>query len=137
MAKVKIDKLGSARRFGARYGTKPKYKFAKIEKEQRKRHKCPYCNAVQVRRIVMGIWKCNKCETKFTGKAYTISKKSVFVESEREVEEPLESKDVADEKIDKELEKENKKILTKDVVVKEKPEWERSTDSDVKVKEES
>ena len=74
MAKQKIEKLGSAKRFGARYGTKPKYEFAKIEKEQRKRHKCPYCNAVAVKRIAMGIWHCRKCDAKFTGKAYTIAK---------------------------------------------------------------
>ena len=38
----KIDKLGSAKRFGARYGTKTKHKFAKIEALQRKKYKCPY-----------------------------------------------------------------------------------------------
>ena len=74
MAKLKIEKLGSAKRFGARYGTKPKYEFAKIEKEQRKRHKCPYCNFVAVKRVAMGIWQCRKCGVKFTGRAYTIEK---------------------------------------------------------------
>jgi large subunit ribosomal protein L37Ae len=73
MAKL-IDKLGSAKRFGARYGSKPKHKYAKIEKEQRKKHKCPYCNYVKVKRIALGIWHCRNCDAKFTGKAYTISK---------------------------------------------------------------
>jgi len=76
-------KLGSAKRFGARYGAKPKHKFAKIEKEQRKKHKCPYCNYVKVKRLAVGIWHCRKCNSKFTGKAYSISK-PIFEEVEVE-----------------------------------------------------
>lgn len=86
MAK-KIEKLGSAKRFGARYGTKPKYQFAKIEKEQRKKHKCPYCNAIAVKRVAMGIWNCRKCDSTFTGKAYTIMKP---VAVEEKIEAPQE-----------------------------------------------
>ena len=59
------------KRFGARYGRKPKVKFAKIEAQQRAKHKCDYCNKNAVRRISVGIWHCLKCDTKFTGKAYT------------------------------------------------------------------
>ncbi|MBW2976971.1 50S ribosomal protein L37ae [Candidatus Woesearchaeota archaeon] len=69
---VKVEKLGSAKRFGARYGSKPKHEFAKIEKEQRKRHKCPYCHNFKVKRVAFGIWQCKKCNSKFTGKAYSI-----------------------------------------------------------------
>jgi len=60
------------KRFGARYGRKTKTKFAKIEKQQRAKHKCPYCNKEGVRRVAMGIWNCTKCEAKFAGKAYTL-----------------------------------------------------------------
>jgi len=70
---AQIDKLGSAKRFGARYGKKPKQLFAKIEKLQRSRHKCPYCHYKKVRRIAYGIWHCTKCNSKFTGRAYTVS----------------------------------------------------------------
>ncbi len=70
----KVEKLGSAKRFAARYGSKPKHKFAKIEKEQRKKHKCPYCNNIKVKRVAVGIWHCRKCNAKFTGKAYSVSK---------------------------------------------------------------
>ena len=92
MVKLKIEKLGSAKRFGARYGRKPKYEFAKIEKEQRKRHKCPYCNNVAVKRIAMGIWHCRKCDAKFTGKAYTVAKPILAAEAvpEEKEEEILE-----------------------------------------------
>ena len=60
------------KRFGPRYGRKPKKKFAQIEAQQRAKHKCPYCNKTSVKRVAMGIWNCAKCDTKFTGKAYTL-----------------------------------------------------------------
>jgi large subunit ribosomal protein L37Ae len=97
----KVDKLGSAKRFGARYGSKTKHKFAKIEKEQRKKHKCPYCSAVKVKRVSMGIWHCKRCNAKFTGKAYTISKALIFEkepkveENEELIEKEIEQKEVA------------------------------------------
>ena len=86
----KIEKLGSAKRFGARYGTKTKHKFAKIEKEQRKKHKCPYCNNFKVKRVSFGIWHCRKCNSKFTGKAYSVSKTSILEETQK-VESPEEA----------------------------------------------
>jgi large subunit ribosomal protein L37Ae len=60
------------KRFGARYGRKPKVKFANIEILQRVKQKCPYCSRTDVKRVAYGIWKCRKCETKFAGKAYTV-----------------------------------------------------------------
>jgi len=80
----KIDKLGPAKRFGSRYGSKPKHKYAKIEKEQRKKHKCPYCNNIAVKRVAVGIWHCRKCNSKFTGKAYSITKTISFEEPKEE-----------------------------------------------------
>ena len=90
--------LGSVKRFGARYGRKLKVKFSKIETEQRKLHKCPYCNKVAVKRIAVGIWNCKKCKAKFTGKAYSVSKKIITKEAkvmeqpqiEQEMEENVE-----------------------------------------------
>ncbi|MEE9525985.1 MAG: 50S ribosomal protein L37ae [Candidatus Woesearchaeota archaeon] len=70
-------KLGSVKRFGARYGRRVKHKLAEIEAVQRGKHTCPYCRAKKVKRIAVGIWECKKCESKFTGKAYTIRKKSI------------------------------------------------------------
>ena len=90
-----VEKLGSAKRFGARYGFKPKHKFAKIEKEQRKKHKCPYCNAVKVKRLVMGIWHCRNCNVKFTGKAYTIAKQVIS----KEIAETEKKSEMAEEEI--------------------------------------
>ncbi|MBS3107080.1 50S ribosomal protein L37ae [Candidatus Woesearchaeota archaeon] len=64
--------LKSIKRFGARYGRTVKWNFGKMEAEQRKLHKCPYCNKVAVKRISAGIWECRKCDSAFTGRAYTL-----------------------------------------------------------------
>ncbi len=77
-------KFGSIKRFGPRYGRKVKEKLAKIEEEQHRLHKCPYCSHTKAKRLAEGIWFCKKCKTKFTGKAYSIRKKITF---EEEVEE--------------------------------------------------
>lgn len=84
------EKLGSKKRFGARYGRKTKNKFARIENEHRKLHKCPYCNKVKVKRLAMGIWFCKKCKAKFAGKAYTITNKTIAKELEPKQEKDLE-----------------------------------------------
>jgi large subunit ribosomal protein L37Ae len=71
---VKKTAYGSVKRLGARYGRTVKFKLCKIESEQRRKHKCPYCNYVKVRRKALGIWHCSKCGATFTNKAYTIGK---------------------------------------------------------------
>ena len=76
--------LGPVKRFGTRYGRTPKHKLAKIEIEQKKRQKCPYCSRSSVKRLAFGIWKCTKCDSKFTAGAYTVGKKTVLVEVEEE-----------------------------------------------------
>jgi large subunit ribosomal protein L37Ae len=77
---AKQDKLTSAKRFGARYGPRNKIKFDKIERVQRSRQKCPYCNYKNVRRKSVGIWQCSKCTSTFTGRAYEVAaKKTVDV----------------------------------------------------------
>jgi large subunit ribosomal protein L37Ae len=70
-------KFGSVRRFGTRYGRRIKEKLAKIEMEQKAKHTCPYCHYPKVRRVAVGIWACTKCKAKFSGKAYSVSRKIV------------------------------------------------------------
>ena len=70
MAQKKVG-LGPVKRYGVRYGRTIKHKLAKIEREYKKNHKCPYCNYVAVRRLAAGIWGCKKCSSVFTGKAYS------------------------------------------------------------------
>ncbi len=64
-------KVGSAGRFGVRYGRKIRQKVADVEKKQKIWHKCPYCNKFKVKREAIGIWKCRTCGSRFTGRAYT------------------------------------------------------------------
>jgi len=66
--------MSSTKRFGARYGRKPKTKFVKIEALQRAEYKCPYCSKTAVKRVALGIWQCHKCDAKFAGRAYTPNK---------------------------------------------------------------
>lgn len=72
MAKEKYH--GSTKRFGPRYGRTLKRKLDKIESIQKGKHKCPYCHAEKVKRLNLGIWKCGKCDSEFTGRAYTTAK---------------------------------------------------------------
>ena len=96
------EKLGSVKRFGARYGRKTKLKFSKIEIEQRKLHKCPYCSKVAVKRVAVGIWNCRKCNVKFTGSAYSIAKKVIPKEIVEALEEPEGAKEEQEEVIEPE-----------------------------------
>ena len=68
----KAKGYGSVKRFGVRYGTKLKWKIGKIEAERRLSTKCPYCHYGKAKRLMAGIWFCQKCKSKFTGKAYSI-----------------------------------------------------------------
>ncbi len=92
------EKLGSVKRFGARYGRKTKLKFSKIEAEQRKLHKCPYCSKIAVKRVAVGIWNCNKCNAKFTGRAYSVKSIVTKEHAESVEEEP----DIVKEEIEDE-----------------------------------
>jgi len=70
------SKGSTTKRFGARYGRTIRARVSKIETELKKKHKCPYCHKIGgVKRIAIGIWHCKKCKSKFTGKAYSITKK--------------------------------------------------------------
>ncbi len=80
------QKLGSVKRFGPRYGRTVKHKLAKIEKVIKGKHKCPYCHAEKVKRLSLGIWQCKKCNAKFTGKAYSVSKQMPKEEAKEEEE---------------------------------------------------
>lgn len=62
-------------------------KVAFIEAEKRSSTKCPYCSYNKVKRLASGIWFCNKCHTKFTGKAYSISREIKFEGEKSKTEE--------------------------------------------------
>jgi large subunit ribosomal protein L37Ae len=86
--------IGSVKRYGPRYGRRVKHKLAKIEAVQKGKQKCPYCSAERVKRLSTGIWICRKCDSKFTGKAYSI-KKIIIKEEEEKAPESKAEEEVA------------------------------------------
>lgn len=66
-------KIGSAGRYGARYGKKVRQLVSDIEKVQKQRHICPRCDMPYVKRVAAGIWSCRKCGAKFAGGAWIAS----------------------------------------------------------------
>lgn len=73
---VKPVPLGKT--FGTRYGRSNRDGYAALAAEARKKHKCPYCAYVQVKRLASsGIWQCRKCTAKFTARAYTTERTEV------------------------------------------------------------
>ncbi|MBI1973752.1 50S ribosomal protein L37ae, partial [Candidatus Micrarchaeota archaeon] len=63
-------KLGSASRFGARYGSPLKQVVADIEKTQKTKQPCPKCGRVSLRRRGYSRWECSKCNATMAGGAY-------------------------------------------------------------------
>ena len=99
MASVK-KKFGSIKRYGPRYGRRLKDKVADVEKKSKKPNKCPYCNRLAARRLAVGIWKCGKCGSKFTGGAYYLEKKaSAAVQKAEEKKIVFKSKKVKEEEM--------------------------------------
>jgi large subunit ribosomal protein L37Ae len=66
----RTKKIGSAGKFGPRYGMRLRRKWVEIDRKQRLRHVCPVCQRRGVKRVASGIWACRKCGAKFTGGAY-------------------------------------------------------------------
>lgn len=64
--------VGSAGRFGARYGATLRKKVAMIERKMRGPHRCPRCRTLgTIKRVSIGIWTCRKCGYTFAGGAWT------------------------------------------------------------------
>ncbi len=76
--------LSSMKRYGARYGRSIKERYSIIEDEQKKLYECPQCGKLKLKRLSKGIWQCTKCNAKIAGKAYSVSKKIVIQELEKE-----------------------------------------------------
>lgn len=71
---TKLKKTKSAGRFGPRYGRSVRTNLIKVEKKQRQKQVCPFCNKPGVKREAKGIWNCNKCGKKFASGTYYLDK---------------------------------------------------------------
>lgn len=62
-------------------------KLAEIEKDQKQRQVCPACLQKRAKRLSMGIYKCESCETKFADGAFSvITAKAVAKKAEETAE---------------------------------------------------
>jgi len=66
----RTKKVGSAGRYGSRYGRRIRKRIISIEESKKKKPICPNCLKHGVTRSAAGIWVCKKCGFKFAGKAY-------------------------------------------------------------------
>ena len=66
----RTKKVGSAGRFGVRYGLKSRKEIIAVDKTLKQKHKCPNCLRPGVKRVKAGIWQCGKCNLKLAGRAY-------------------------------------------------------------------
>lgn len=53
-----------------RYGLKIRKRVEMILQKSKSTYRCPYCGAIAVKRIRLGIWRCGKCGKEFTGGAW-------------------------------------------------------------------
>ena len=69
MAK-RTKKVGSAGRFGARYGVRIRRRIGEVEAKSKGRHECPKCRAIALQRIASGIWVCRHCDARLASSSY-------------------------------------------------------------------
>lgn len=65
-------KIGTAGRFGPRYGRTIRTKISNQEALQKAKQECINCHKKHLKRLSIGVYYCPNCEKKMTGKAYTI-----------------------------------------------------------------
>ena len=66
----KTAKVGSAGKFGPRYGVRVRKRVRDIAKIRNSPHECPNCHHKSVKRVSAGIWQCRHCNNKFAASAY-------------------------------------------------------------------
>ena len=62
--------IGSAGRFGPRYGRVARRRVSEIEADSGADHTCPECDSPAVDRAGTGIWECSRCGHTFAGGSY-------------------------------------------------------------------
>jgi len=65
--------VGICGKYGTRYGASLRKIIKKIEVSQHSKYTCVFCGKDNVKREVVGIWKCGSCNKTMAGGAYTLS----------------------------------------------------------------
>jgi len=71
MGRRRTKKIGPTGGLEARYGATVRKRYREVISGLKTAHKCPQCGSASVRRQSVGVWKCRKCGSIFTGGAYT------------------------------------------------------------------
>ena len=66
-------KVGITGKYGTRYGQKLRKQVKSFEILQRTRYVCPFCGKAAVRRMSVGIWRCQACRRVVAGGAWEYS----------------------------------------------------------------
>jgi large subunit ribosomal protein L37Ae len=66
----RTKKVGTTGRFGTRYGATLRKMILRIEKMSKEPHQCPSCEDRKIKRVSVGVWRCQFCGFKFAGGAY-------------------------------------------------------------------
>ncbi len=89
MSNDKAGRIGSAGRFGARYGRIARKRVSDIEGLMRQDHVCPSCDEAAVSREGTGVWECEQCGYRFAGGSF-LPETPAGMEAKRSVETALE-----------------------------------------------
>lgn len=144
----RTKKVKTTGRFGSRYGVGIRRRVIKIEAVQKKKHKCPKCGFLRVKRLAAGIYECKKCKTRIAGGAYlpetmsgSIVRKMVtqkaFVPHIKELTEVKEPK-IAEQKLEETAkeQKQEKPVEAKPKAKEEKPKKKKAAEKPKKEKAE-
>lgn len=65
------DKKRVVKKYGPRYGRKPRKEAEEIEKKKRKSYRCPKCTKKALKWKGFGVWECDSCNLQLSGGAWT------------------------------------------------------------------
>lgn len=65
----------SLKGLGVKYGATLRRRYTNVYKVLKMRRVCPKCGSLRFKRVVIGIWQCQKCHYTVAGGAYEIVSK--------------------------------------------------------------
>lgn len=68
----KTKKVGIVGKYGVRYGVSLRKRVKVSEITQHAKYTCEFCGKRNVKREVVGIWKCKSCNVVVAGGAYNV-----------------------------------------------------------------